>query len=159
VPETVHDFAPLEAALSYELVPRAMTALLDACGQAITRTGEQLAALPEGDRPGKVIMLITTDGQENASQEYTRSQVRDLITRQQQEYGWQVAYVGANVDAFAEAASLGIPGERSLHYTATPRATHDSYRAASAASARYARGQSAGISYTDDERSRSGSGD
>ena len=150
--EVVHDFAPLSAAESYALVPRNMTALLDACGKAITSTGERLAALPEHERPGKVIVLITTDGQENASHEYTRQQVRDLITQQQRDYGWQFSYVGANVDAFAEAGGLGIARGSTLSYASTSRGTQSSYSAASASTRRYVSGQSANVSYTDEER-------
>jgi hypothetical protein len=152
VPETVHDFAPLEAVATYELVPRGATALLDACGHAITDTGARLAGLPEEERPGKVLVLITTDGQENHSREYTRSQVQDLVTRQQRDYGWQFSYAGANVDAFAEAASIGIPRDAALHYKSEGRSTVDSFRKMSAASSRYVVGQSAGVAYTDEER-------
>ncbi len=152
VPETVYDFTALEAAASYELAPRSMTALLDACGQAITETGKQLAALAEEDRPGKVIVLIATDGMENASHEYTRERVRDLITQQRDRYGWQFSYIGANVDASAEAEELGIAGDASLDYAATSRGTDQAYAVASASAGRYVKGQSAGISYTDEER-------
>lgn len=150
--ELVCDFAPLGAALSYELVPRNMTALLDACGTAISRTGERLAAMSEEGRPGKVIVLIVTDGKENASREYTRAQVRGLVARQQQEYGWQFSYVGANVDAFEEAGALGVQGKATLDFLSTGTGTRKAYSAASAAAARYASGQSASISYTDQER-------
>jgi hypothetical protein len=154
VHEIVHDQAPLAAVASYELAPRGMTALLDACGMAITRTGARLAALPEHERPGKVIVLIVTDGYENASREYARQQVRDLITGQQRDYGWQFSYVGANVDAFAEAESLGIAGPSSLDFAASAQGARSAYKASSAASLRYASGQSANISYTDEERKK-----
>lgn len=150
--DVVHDFVPLSAANGYELVPRYMTALLDACGTAITQVGERLAALPEHARPGKVIVLIATDGKENFSREYNLEQVKDLMVRQQQDYGWQFSYVGANVDAFEEAKSMGLRTNSTLDYAATPAGTSNAYAAASAASARYVRGQSADISYTDEER-------
>lgn len=150
--EVVHDFAPLEAAVDYELRPRTMTALLDACGMAVTRTGERLAAMPEAERPGKVIVLITTDGLENASREYKREQVRELVTRQQDEYQWQFSYVGANVDAFAEAGAMGIPTANTMNFTANMRGTKMSYAAASASSTRYATGQSCDTHFTDEER-------
>lgn len=152
--EIMHDFAPLEAAASYELVPRGRTALLDACGFAIAGDGERLAAMPEHERPGKVIVLITTDGRENFSREYRLQQVRDLIIRQQEVYGWQFSYVGANVDAFAEAGAMGIRVKSTLDYSATPGGTQNAYAAASAASARYASGVSDFLEYTGDERDR-----
>jgi hypothetical protein len=152
--EVVYDFAPLEAALGYELRPRTMTALLDACGMAITRTGEKLTAMAEQDRPGKVIVLITTDGLENASREYKREQVRELVTRQQEKYQWQFSYVGANVDAFAEAGAMGIPAVNTMNYTASRVGTQSTYAAASAASARFATGQSCDTRFTDEERKK-----
>lgn len=150
--EVVHDFVALQAAADYELMPRYMTALLDACGAAVASVGERLAALPENGRPGKVIVLITTDGKENHSREYTREQVRELFTRQQEEYGWQFLYVGANVDAFAEAGGIGIRMDSTLEYAATRQGTTSSYAAASAASSRYASGQSVTTAFTDEER-------
>lgn len=157
VHETVCDFAALEAGSSYELVPRYGTALLDACGRAIAGEGVKLAALSASARPGKVIVLITTDGAENESHEYTLQQVRDIIVRQQEEYGWKFSYVGANVDAFAEAQSMGISGTSTLDYSADSAGTRGAYIAASASAARYSRGQSAGLSYTDQERKEAGS--
>lgn len=150
--EVVHDFVALQAAAGYELVPRYMTALLDACGAAVTSVGERIAALPENGRPGKVIVLITTDGEENRSRKYTREQVKGLFTRQQEEYGWQFIYVGANVDAFAEAGGIGIRTDSTLEYAATRKGTTSSYAAASASSSRYASGQSATTAFTDEER-------
>jgi uncharacterized protein YegL len=150
--ETVYDFASLDVVAFYELMPRYMTALLDACGAAVTGVTERLAALPESERPGKVIVLITTDGKENQSREYTREQVNELFTRQQEEYGWQFLYVGANVDAFAEAGGMGIHADSTLSYAATRRGTTMSYAAASASSSRYASGQSVTTAFTDEER-------
>lgn len=150
--EVVHDFTALAAAGSYELVPRNMTALLDACGMAITTVGERLAILPEDQRPGKVIVLITTDGHENASHEYSREQVKNLITRQREQYKWQFLYVGANVDAFAEAGGMGIAAAGTMNYTADSAGTKSAYAAASASSSRYARGQSVTTVFTDEER-------
>lgn len=152
VHDTVHDFVPLSAAVSYELMPRNMTALLDAVGFAFTETGEKLAALPEDVRPGKVIVLITTDGLENASHEYTLTQVRELVTRQQDQYGWQVSYVGANVDAFTEAGGMGIHGGSTLSYAATRSGTQSAYGAASASAGRFVSGQAMTVDYLEEER-------
>jgi uncharacterized protein YegL len=111
--DTVHDllwdFAPLADAQAYELVPRGSTALLDACGQAITAVGKRLAAMAEDERPYQVTVVIITDGQENSSRTYTRAQVKELTARQQEKYNWKFTYIGANQDVFAEAQSIGIP--------------------------------------------------
>ena len=92
----------------FRLKPRGTTALLDAVGRAINETGARLAALPEPDRPGLVVFVITTDGQENASQEFTREQVRKMIAHQQQAYNWQFTFLAANADAFSEAGGMGL---------------------------------------------------
>jgi hypothetical protein len=103
-------FRGVEAAACprYQLVPRGSTALLDAVGRTIDDTGARLAALPEADRPGLVIFVITTDGMENSSRSFTRQQVRDMIAHQQQVYNWQFTFLAANSDAFDEAMQMGI---------------------------------------------------
>jgi len=107
----VHKAKPVAEIPPYTLVPRGSTALLDAVGRAINETGERLAATKEEDRPSLVVFVIVTDGHENASKEFNRSQIKEMIERQQKEYNWQFTFLGANQDAFAEAGSIGI----SLH--------------------------------------------
>lgn len=92
------------------VVPRGMTALNDAIGQTVTRLGERLAALPEAERPGKVILAIVTDGGENASQEWLDAKdVKALVEKQRDEFNWELLFFGASsMDAFAAAESYGI---------------------------------------------------
>ena len=85
-----------------------MTALLDAVGRAINETGERLAKLDEKDRPGLVVFVVMTDGLENSSSEFTKPQIKEMIERQQRQYQWHFTFLGANQDAFAEAAAMGI---------------------------------------------------
>lgn len=68
----------------YELVPRGMTALLDAVGRAINETGERLAKMDEADRPGLVVFVVMTDGLENSSKEFSKATIKEMIERQQQ---------------------------------------------------------------------------
>jgi hypothetical protein len=98
------------------LSPRGRTALHDAVGMTVTRLGERLAALPEDQRPGKVILAIVTDGKENASREYTADTVRPLIETQTNDYAWDVAYLGANQDAVLVAQGMGIREGSALTY-------------------------------------------
>jgi hypothetical protein len=100
----------------YQLVPRSTTALLDAMGRFITDIGAELAARDEAARPATVIIVIVTDGLENSSREWTRAQVRELVTRQRDVYRWDFVFLGANFDAIQEAASMGIAGSSSLTY-------------------------------------------
>src|SRR5208282_525845 len=94
--QRVHDFAKLEAARDYRFQAGGMTALLDAVGTAITEVGAQLREIPEEQRPGYVMVLIITDGHENASREYTKFHVKKLIEHQQDKYGWRFTFLGAN---------------------------------------------------------------
>lgn len=150
--EAVYSFISLSKARKYTLVPRGGTRLLDACGFAITSEGEKLAAMPEGERPGKVIVVVATDGDENDSREYSRSQIWCMTAEQQELYGWQFLYLGANQDAFAEAGGMGISAAATLNYAANSTGTQKAYAAASASVSRYVGGQSASLSYTDAER-------
>ena len=100
-------------------VPRAWTPLLDAIGRTIVDTGDRLSKLPEDDRPGKVVLAIMTDGQENASKEYTADRVKQMLTHQQEVYHWVVSFLGANIDAVQTAKDLGIDPKNALTYDHT----------------------------------------
>lgn len=102
----------------YKLEPRGGTALLDSAHRAIIDTGDYLRKMPEDKRPSRVMFVIITDGEENASREITRDKLKELITQQTDKYNWEFVYVGANVDAFAEAGSFGIASAVSYHSTA-----------------------------------------
>ena len=106
--DVVYSGIDIQSVPKAELVPRGGTALLDAVGRTIHEVGSRLSKTPEADRPGRVIFLIITDGQENSSREFTSEQVKALIKEQIEKYSWQFVYLGANQDAFAEAGHLGI---------------------------------------------------
>ena len=112
-------------------VPRGMTALLDAIGRTITRTGERLAATHETRRPAKVIFVIMTDGAENVSKEYTRARVNEMIAHQRSKYSWEFVFLGANQDAIAVGASMGIPAASSMTYAATAAGTASTFASTS----------------------------
>jgi Mg-chelatase subunit ChlD len=118
--ETVVDFALLDhpRLADYRLVPRGSTALLDAVGRAITSTGERLAVLDERGRPGEVTCVIITDGHENSSSTYTLERIREMITHQQDAYGWHFVFLGADPDAFDQGIAMGVPAASSIFYTA-----------------------------------------
>ena len=91
-----------------EYFVRGCTALLDAVGKTILNVGCRLAETNEDERPGKVIFVITTDGLENASREFTYEKVRKLIQHQKEKYGWEFIFLAANIDVEHEADNLGI---------------------------------------------------
>lgn len=106
-------------------VPCGTTALLDAVGRTVDDVGTRLSGLPEAQRPSKIIILIITDGYENASHDYSAQRVREMITHQRETYSWEFVFLGANVDAFAEAAKLGI--QHTATYAASGVGTSQAY--------------------------------
>lgn len=129
--EVLHEMRPMHEVpplTRRNFQPRGSTPLLDAMGQLIDRTGARLAALAEPDRPTRVIVVILTDGMENSSQRYSRRQVFEMIQHQQDVYGWQFIFLGANQDAIAEARTLGIGREKALTYRGDGRGTRDAIR-------------------------------
>ena len=117
--EVIHDRKPIEnlkELTETEYYVRGCTALLDAIGRAIHHIGNvHKYARPE-DVPAKTLFIITTDGMENASREYTYKKVRQMIERQQEEYGWEFIFLGANIDAVTEAGRLGIRESRAARF-------------------------------------------
>ena len=111
---------------------RGMTALLDAIGRTINTIGERLANTPEEERPSRVVIAITTDGFENASKEFTKKQVKEMIEHQQSKYSWVFMFLGANMDAVSEAESLGIRGSMARTYTNSKHGVETVYTAMSA---------------------------
>jgi hypothetical protein len=152
--EFLHNGVPIREAGKYELHPRGATALLDAVGRAIVETGRRLATTPEPDRPGLVIFVVVTDGQENSSREFTKSQIKEMIERQQEVYNWKFTFLGANQDAFAEAHDLGIQAAGAAAYA--PERVMAAYQATGDKVARMRRQAAAGDivnnEFTDEER-------
>lgn len=124
--EVVYDTLPLAKVpplTQKTFQPRGSTALLDAIGRAMNETGKRLAEMPDSERPGKVLLVIMTDGYENASQEFTSEQIFQKITHQREVYSWQIVFIGANQDAIATGSSLGIAPSNSLNYVADSAGT------------------------------------
>ena len=105
------------------------TALLDAVGTAITDVGFRLHNTPEEQRPEKVMMIIMTDGHENSSQEYSKKQVKEMIERQTNKYSWQFMFLGANIDAVAEAGGIGISPQFASDYGFSAQGVESTYTA------------------------------
>ena len=107
-------------------LPRGSTALLDAIGRTIDDLGARLAAMPEKDRPGQVIVTILTDGLENSSQTYTWQQIARAIKQQTEQYRWTFLFLGANQDAIATAAQMNIAAANAATYVADGAGLHAS---------------------------------
>jgi uncharacterized protein YegL len=125
----VHNRQDIQAALPLNLdtyVPRGNTALLDAIGRTIDHIGGELAATPEADRPGKVIIAILTDGEENASRHFSMKDINGRITHQTEKYQWEFMFLGANQDAIATAARMGIHSRHAATFAADADDLHAS---------------------------------
>ncbi len=94
------------------------TALLDAIGRTISKIGNVQKHTAEGYRADKVLFVIITDGEENASREYSAEKVRAQIERQKERYGWEFIFLGANIDAVEAAGRFGINADRAQTYHA-----------------------------------------
>ncbi|MBQ8429836.1 MAG: VWA domain-containing protein [Clostridia bacterium] len=92
------------------------TALLDAIGGAIRHIGNIHKYARAEDVPERTVFVITTDGMENASREYSASKIKEMIRRQEEKYGWEFLFVAANIDAVETAESIGIRKERAANY-------------------------------------------
>lgn len=134
--EVIHDRVPIEKVnkiTNKEYFVRGSTALLDAVGGAIKHIVNIHKYAREEDRPDKTIFVITTDGMENASINYNYDQVKKMIEKEQKEYGWEFIFIGANIDACAEAERFGIRRERAVNYIHDDRGTKLIYEGVSQA--------------------------
>ena len=151
---------PVADVPSLVLEPRGRTALLDSIARLVHTAGARLAALPEAERPGTVVVGIMTDGQENASREVTHAEVRALIEQQTRDYQWQFLYLGADQDAIEVGASIGVARTHAVTYgrgkvrdvMAATAGNVASYRAAKMAGVEEAEA-SALMGYSDEQRS------
>lgn len=95
---------------------RGTTALLDAVGRSITKMVSIYRKLKDQDKPEKTIFVITTDGMENASKEYTYQKIKELIEFQKEKFNWEFIFLGANIDAIRTASLFGIGEDRAVNY-------------------------------------------
>ena len=107
------------------------TALLDAIGGAVHHIGNVHKYAREEDRPGKTIFVITTDGMENASRSYTYDEVQRMVKHEQEKYGWEFLFLGANMDAISAARSFGIRADRAVRYRRDRAGTELNYQVVS----------------------------
>lgn len=107
----LEDFTDVKAVKSeLSVYPSGGTALLDAIGRTINSVGARLAQMEENDRPMKVLVVIQTDGEENASTEFTKNQIKVLIDKQTEIYKWEFQFIGASEISVQEAVNWGIKG-------------------------------------------------
>ena len=126
--EVLYDRLPLEQVKPMtreDYYVRGSTALLDAVGSTITRIRTMQNRLPESERPGKTLFVITTDGMENASVDYSRREVRRLIEAAGTD--WEFLFLGANMDAVEVGGGMGIRPDHAVTYRCDPEGTALNY--------------------------------
>ena len=127
---------------------RGCTALLDAVGGAIHHIGNVHKYAREEDRPAKTLFVITTDGLENASRQYSFKDVKKLIKRQQEKYNWEFLFLGANIDAIEVAGNMGISRDRAANYNCDEVGTALNYQVLEAAVTRVRKCKAADMAMT-----------
>lgn len=126
VSEVIHDrvkLADVKPMTEKEYFVRGCTALIDAIGGAIHHIGNiHKYARPE-DVPEHTMFVITTDGLENASHKYSSDEVKKMVERQKEKYGWEFLFIGANIDSVETAKHFGIGADRAVNYHADSQGT------------------------------------
>lgn len=135
--ELIYDRIPIQQVGEIRLIPRGGTPLLDAIGRAVSHLEAHQAKTP----PEMTVAIIITDGQENASEEWTKDRIRARITELEKR-NWTFLFLGANIDAFGEAHGMAIPTAGVMNFAQTPRGIRSAY-AATASNLMKARGLSA----------------
>ncbi|MHC1693999.1 MAG: hypothetical protein AB9835_01715 [Eubacteriales bacterium] len=130
----IHDrlnIQAIEPITDKEYFVRGSTALLDAVGGAIHHIGNIHKYARDEDRPEKTLLIITTDGMENASRHYNYDSVKQMIERQKVKYGWEFIFLGANIDAIEAAGRFGIDADRAANYKSDSVGTQLNYEVVS----------------------------
>ena len=130
--EVIHNRVPISEVKELtedEYYVRGCTALLDAVGKTIHHIAHVHKKEGEWEAPGKTLIVITTDGMENASREYTYRKVSSMIQKEQEKYGWEFLFLGANMDAVSEAGRIGIRADRSATFLNDGAGIAANYRA------------------------------
>jgi hypothetical protein len=110
--------------------PHGHTALLDALGRTIDEAGKRFAAMAESARPEKILFVVLTDGNDDASHYFTAHAIREKISLQSDIYKWDFVYLGANQDAWVVGSQYGFQPGKTLSTVATPAGTQHGFEAA-----------------------------
>ncbi len=144
-------YAPELNAVTF--VPRGNTALLDAIGRAVVDTASRMEAASPDQRAEKVVVVIITDGHENASREYTKAKVLEMISHQREKYSWEFVFLGANQDAIGTGSGLGISAANSMTYAANSVGTTKAFESTGLNLTAMRSGGAASMAYSAKDRS------
>jgi uncharacterized protein YegL len=134
-------------------VPRGTTALLDAVGKTINTTYSEIKSTKKSDRPEQVVFVVVTDGYENASREFSREAIFNMITEMKEKDKWQFVFLGADQNAIKEGGQYGFDASTSLSYSSLN--TWDTYGAVSDKISAYrSTGDANSMKFTDEDRKK-----
>lgn len=119
----IHEVKPMT---SSDYIAGGGTAMLDAIGEIINRVQDRHDELG-AEKPEEVLFVITTDGEENSSHAFNKSQIEKMIKHQTNGHGWKFMFLGANMDAVKEAESIGISKDWSTNYTYNSKGVYDTF--------------------------------
>ena len=138
--ELLHDRIDIRAVrplTKQDYTVKGSTALLDAIGKTIHKIGNAEKNTAEEYRAEKVMVVIITDGEENSSRFYSLREVKHMIERQKERYGWEFIFLGANIDAVETATRFGIDRDMAVDYVPDKEGVELNFRMMSEAVASY----------------------
>lgn len=154
--EAVFENIPIKEVKPIQIAPRGNTALYDALGRTINAVGARLAATPEKARAGAVLVVVVTDGQENASTEFAVDKIKEMVTHQESKYSWGFTYLGANQDGVLNGTSMGFNSRSSISYSANSAGIFGAIGAVSGYATSFrslaTSGCGGSVSYSDEDR-------
>lgn len=153
--EIVHRFKPVAEVpeLTREtFVPRASTPLLDAIGRGINDLEKSLVDLGEDERPSRVVMVIITDGQENASREFRKDQIEKMVREKREKSAWQFVFLSADLNAIGDALQTGMAAASTLAHDKDPRAVGAAWASLSRSVSDYRAARKEDVSFTEEDR-------
>ncbi|MEO1589844.1 MAG: vWA domain-containing protein [Cyanobacteria bacterium J06632_22] len=153
--EVVHNFRAIQSVpelTQATFVPRASTPLLDAMGRCINDLEQNLMAIAEAERPARMVVVVITDGQENASREFRAEQVRSMIQEKQDNNDWQFVFLSADLAAINDALASGVKASATMAFDKNSRGTAAVWKSASARIADYRAARKPGVAFSNEDR-------
>jgi len=147
------DIQDVEDLTTDTYVPRGWTALCDAIGKTVVTTDERIRKMKKKKRPEKVVILIQTDGYENASTEYTSDKLKELV-KQKEKNDWEFIFLGANIDALDTAVNMGIKASNAMTYNATSKGQTNAFASVSSNISNYRSGSVGSTSFTTEDKAK-----
>ena len=152
--EVLQKAVPIAQAQSLTMdtyVPRASTPLYDAIGRGILDLEVTLAEMRDAERPAKVVFVIVTDGEENASRDFDRARVTRLISAKKK-LGWQFVFLSADVAAFADAGRMGVQADERLYFDLSKQGNDAAWASVSDKLGKFRSGRASKVAFDEDDR-------